>query len=184
MRCLAENKTEFKEISLKLVENGYPNFNIILSEGTQLNVLKKEKGPQFLVTILALLVADFQKSVNLVRPLNDEQIANLCFDLITDYWAYRFEDFIAFFQLAKKGIYGKIYDRMDYATIQEMLIKYDDQRVNELRSRQTMQQESKDNLCEFKQADRHEQNKGFTSAGPAIGDYIGRLKSLKNEAGR
>lgn len=185
MKCLIHPNSvinfEFKEFSVELIENGYPNFHKIISKGTQISILKKDKGIQFLATVLGLLIADFQKSFNLIRPMNEEQVANLSIDLINDYWSYRFEDFVAFFQLAKKGVYGKILDRMDSNTIQSMLLVYDTQRVDELRSAHEQLQESKENLNEFVKTDRNEQNKGFTDHGAQIGDYINRLKSIENK---
>ncbi len=185
MKCIISHKQgvnfEFKELAADLVTNGAPNFPAIIERGTQMSLLKKEKGSEFLAMILSLLIADFQKSFNLIRPMNDEQIANLSMDLINDYWSYKFEDFVAFFQLAKKGVYGKILDRMDNNTIQAMLLVYDTQRVDELRLIQTRLQESKENLNEFVKYDRLEQNKGFTDHGAQIGDFIGRLKNIEKK---
>jgi hypothetical protein len=172
---------EFKELAFGLVKNGCPDFSLILSDGTQMSILKKDKGIHFLGSVMIMLITDFQKSFNLIRPMDNEQVANLSMELINDYWSYRFEDFVAFFQLAKKGVYGKILDRMDANTIQSMLLVYDTQRVDELRASQARLQESKANLNEFAKADRNEQNRGFTDHAPQIGDFIKRLKDIENK---
>lgn len=185
MKCLIQKKAginlEFKEMTAEIVKNGTPNFPLILSQGTQISILKKEKGPQFLATIIGLLITDFQRSFNLIRPLNDEQIAIISIELMTEYWGYRFEDFIAFFQLAKKGIYGNILDRLDANTILKMLLVYDTQRVDELRATQTSQQEVKGNLSPYVRGDRDKQNEWFDDKGAQIGDFVRRVSNIKNK---
>lgn len=117
-----------KEIIKELVSGDNPIYPKIIEKGTQISVIKNERGFEFIASILGLMINDFCGNFNTRNPMNDEQIADLAIELVTDYWSYKLEDFIAFFSLAKRGLYGKVYDRVDAATIYQMLAEYNKQR--------------------------------------------------------
>lgn len=163
-----------------LIADGQPNLPAILKEGTQLSVIIKLKGEQFTHSVLGLLIHEFQSAFNLIRPITDDQAADLAMEFMANWWAYKLEDFVAFLQLAKRGLYGKILDRLDTASVLAMLMQYDAQRVDRLAARQASKQESKQGLNPYAKADRDEQNEGFTDRSVPIGDFIKKVKKLKN----
>jgi hypothetical protein len=175
---------EYREKVGALTHSGKMNLELIIQNGTQLSVIQKISGDQNLAQALGFIIVDFAASYNLIRPLSGDQVADIAVELISDYWAYRFEDFIAFFQLARRGTYGKIFDRLDLPTILEMLGKYDAERVELLAQRQVIKQEAKLNLSGYSEADRDEQNRGFIDRSVPIGDYIKRIKSIKDKGGK
>lgn len=127
-----ENLFEKKRLASLLVSGDSPNFALIIKNGTQLSVLKRERGVDVVVGILSLIIAEFCSSFNIKHNMSAEQIADLALELVGEYWAYKLEDFVAFFNLAKKGRYGKIYDRIDAPTIFQMLVEYNIDREKSL----------------------------------------------------
>ena len=109
-----------------------PNLPAILGQGTQISVLRLVEGLEKTASIVGLLINDFCSNFNTRYPMSAEQIADLAIELITDYWTYKLEDFIVFFSLARRGVYGKVYDRVDASVILGMLGVYHKQRDEEL----------------------------------------------------
>lgn len=76
--------------------------------------------------ILTILLTNFSNSLNLIRPLSEEQIVYCAYELMTtaneDFLSI--EDLTIFFQGAIAGKYGKILDRMDQQTLFELLENY------------------------------------------------------------
>lgn len=123
-------------LSNQLVKGGVVDFDMVLEVGTQISILTKSNGDAMIIHIVAQLITAFQKSFNIYAPMDDEQIADLAVDLVADFWAYKLEDFVAFFHAARKGLYGEIKNRIDEQTILMMLTKYDNQRTKRLEERQ------------------------------------------------
>lgn len=76
------------------------------------------------------MLTDFCNYYNVIRPMTAEQIVDCAFEIINssseDYLSI--EDFTIFFQGAKNGKYGKIYDRLDQQTIFDLLEVYRQER--------------------------------------------------------
>lgn len=169
----------YKEKIGGLTYGGRPNLPAIYKYGTSLNTIKRVNGLQFLETVLSLMIVEFQNNFNLIRPISSDQAADLAVELINDYSLYKLEDFIAFFQLAKKGVYGKILDRLDPATILQMFVLYDNHRTERFAGREMNRQESKRSPYDL--GDRNEQNGNFTDRSAPIGDFIDKVRALKNK---
>ena len=123
---------EKKEITGSLTFGNQVNFPLILKQGTQLSIITKKEGLEFTASMIGLLINDFCMNFNTRERMGAEQIADLAVELATDYWGYKLEDFIAFFALAKKNKYGKIYDRVDPSTILLLLEAYNKERDENL----------------------------------------------------
>lgn len=92
--------------------------------------LVDQYGTQKIHGLLVVILTEFCNFYNVVRPMTAEQIVSCAFDLINtaneDYLSI--EDLTIFFQGAKSGKYGKIYDRLDQQTIFDMLEIYRQER--------------------------------------------------------
>lgn len=121
-----------KEIAIKLTINGYADIDNILQKGTAISVICANEGKQYCAHLLGLIVVDFCGAYNVVRPISDSQAADIAEDLILEYWFLKIEDVVAFFQLCKKGAYGKVLDRLDPGLIFEWLGKYCSERENKV----------------------------------------------------
>lgn len=88
--------------------------------------LVNQYGKEKIHGLLILMLTDFCNFYNVIRPMSATQIVDCAFELINtsieDYLGI--EDFTIFFQGAKNGKYGKIYDRLDQQLIFEMLEVY------------------------------------------------------------
>lgn len=76
--------------------------------------------------IIAALLKSFNDSMNLIRPMSDEQLFECSEALVltTEEDQLSIEDYVMFFKGAKEGKYGKILDRLDQQTVFSMLEEY------------------------------------------------------------
>lgn len=92
--------------------------------------LVEQLGVDTIHEILIIMVTEFCNFYNVIRPMSPDQIIDCAYEMIgtssEDYLSL--EDFTIFFDGAKKGNYGKIYDRLDQQTIFEMFEIYRQER--------------------------------------------------------
>jgi hypothetical protein len=132
-----ENKILKKQVVSDLTKGDDPLFPAIIEQGTQISVIRANNSFEFIAGILGIMINDFCGNFNTRNPMSEDQIADLAIELVNDYWCYKLEDFVVFFSLAKRGRYGKVYDRMDAATIYQLLAEYNKDRDNGLIEMQT-----------------------------------------------
>ena len=120
---------------MELMPNNTPNFPEIVDKGVPMAVLKKEIGHRELIEILSLMISKFTANFNVSRNMTADQITDYAMYLIDNdtsgSWenpSYKLEDYAVFFEKAKTGIYGKIYERIDSTIIEEMLDEYHKER--------------------------------------------------------
>ena len=65
---------------------------------------------------------------NVGKIMNDNQAAQTADLIIEEYYFLKPDDFKLCFNRAKKGLYGKVYDRIDGAVILEWLGRYEKER--------------------------------------------------------
>lgn len=113
-------------------ENNTPNYISLLKipANDRLPGLAQKVGVENLGALLMAEITKFQACYNVIRPMNPDQIAQCAFSIIQtseeDYLSL--EDLVLFFEGAKQGKYGKVYDRLDQQIIFEMLELYREQR--------------------------------------------------------
>lgn len=83
--------------------------------------------------IVTVLLASFNNSLNLIRPMNEEQIVECAYELVmtTEEDQLSIQDYVLFFKGAKEGKYGRILDRLDQQTVFSMLEDYRQKRHEE-----------------------------------------------------
>lgn len=94
-----------------------------------LAVVRKEYGEQSLQAILVIILNDVIKFFNVGKTVGQEQLVQTIRLIIEDFYYFNIEDFKLCFNNAKRGFYGKVYDRIDGNIIYEWLQKYSESRV-------------------------------------------------------
>lgn len=122
---IEKNLSQFKE-------NGIVKFEPLLGIPVKdrLPGLVDQYGAKKIHQLLVVLLTQFCNTFNVIRPMTAEQIVACASEILNtsteDYLSI--EDLTIFFQGAKNGKYGKIYDRLDQQIIFEMLEVYRQQR--------------------------------------------------------
>ena len=95
----------------------------------ELAVYRKEKGEIRLFAIMTLLIDDLLDFFSVSRTIGERQMAVTIKMIADDFYYFNTEDFKLCFDNAKRGKYGKIYDRIDGNVIYEWLQKYSQERI-------------------------------------------------------
>lgn len=102
----------------------------INSQSPPLATIKAELGEQQLLAILTLIIADAVEFFNIGKSMTGEQIVSTAKLIAKDYYYLKPEDFKLCFDNAKRGKYGKLFDRLDGMIIMEWLETYSGSRAN------------------------------------------------------
>lgn len=94
-----------------------------------LSVVRKEYGEQSLQAILVIILTDLIKFFNVGKTVGQDQLVQTIRLIIEDFYYFNIEDFKLCFNNAKRGRYGKVYDRIDGNIIYEWLQKYSEERL-------------------------------------------------------
>lgn len=124
-----------------LFKDAVPQYAIAVTTGTPLYLLKKTIDIPDTMKILYVMIAKFVASFNVSKNMDPEQISDLAIQWIEeesstgsfDSPSYRLEDFALFFEIAKTGKYGRPFDYVDGALINEWLDKYHVERTEKFR---------------------------------------------------
>lgn len=127
--------------------------------------------------IVIVLLTSFSNSLNLVRPMNSDQIVECAYELVmtSQEDQLSIEDLVLFFKGAKEGKYGKILDRLDQQTVFSLLEQYREERFHALqRYRETKHAELKGMGPSERTVQRDE-------LADKMGDLLGRMGNLKEQ---
>jgi hypothetical protein len=120
------------ENSRQYITGGVVAFDKVLSISLHARIpnLTHVYGFEKIHEIIIVLITSFNNSLNLIRPMNADQIVECAHDLVmtTEEDQLAIEDYVLFFKGAKEGKYGKILDRLDQQTIFSMLEEYRQER--------------------------------------------------------
>lgn len=83
-----------------------------------------ENGRPVALAILVKLINDLLDFFNIGKTMDDGQVISTVNLLLDDYSQLKPDDFMLCFNRAKKGAYGKVYDRIDGQIIFEWVEKY------------------------------------------------------------
>lgn len=81
--------------------------------------------------MVVLILTDIVQFVNVGKTMNPDQISRTADIIIKDYYYYKLEDFKLFSEQFIKGVYGKLFDRLDGTIILEALEIYDFERTEQ-----------------------------------------------------
>lgn len=168
-----------------LKDNGRINFieALKIPRSDRLPMLVSKLGKKEIYSILVAMVGVFNNSLNLIRPMNAEQVADCALDLLETSQEdnLSLEDLTLFFEGAKKGQYGKILDRLDQQTIFELLENYREQRWQALqRYRDNIASEYK-GLGPSERIQNDEMMQSFYNIIGRMGDMKDKLKQARKK---
>lgn len=117
-------------------QNNNPKYDALLSipVSDRLPELSKKVGVSEIGKIIMAEITKFQNCYNVIRPMNADQIAQCAFSILqsSEEDFLSLQDIIIFFEGAKQGKYGKVYDRLDQQVIFDMLEIYRESRHQSL----------------------------------------------------
>ena len=155
-------------------ESGRPLFVNLLAIHDRIPRLVNVYGQKLIHAVVASLLGSFCNSFNVVRPMTPEQIMQCAFDMIesANEDQLSIEDIVIFFDQARQGNYGKVYDRLDQQTIFELFESYRQARHEAFRSiQETKHLERKGQGP----ADRND----VDEIQQAMSNYVGRMENMK-----
>lgn len=140
--------------------------------------MKAELGDVHTKAILTLFIIDAIKFFNVGKSMSDEQVAQTIILIQDDYWMLKPEDFKLCFDNAKKGKYGKVYDRIDGQVILEWLHNYLLARLDfsEQRSIRIAQERNAGMHQERLQHDQDKKDRAIEEHNNKVSYYIEQLK--------
>ena len=87
--------------------------------------MNKEFGETHLRGFMVKVLNDLVDFFNVGKSIGAVQVAQTVDLIIDEYYFFKPDDFKLCFNRAKKGLYGKVYDRIDGAVILEWLGRYE-----------------------------------------------------------
>lgn len=87
--------------------------------------LQNERGEGYVKALLTLLIIDTVDFLNIGKTMNNNQVMQTVELILEDYWHYKVDHFVLVFNKAKKGYFGKQYDRIDGQVIFSWLEQFD-----------------------------------------------------------
>jgi hypothetical protein len=106
---------------------------ILKSESPSFALIKNQpNGNAIAQAMLSKLMIDFVNYLNIGKSMGEAQIVETVKLMLEDYAVLKPDDFVLFFNRAKKGNYGKAYDRMDGMVIFEWLEMFMQERTQEI----------------------------------------------------
>lgn len=101
-------------------------------------IIAQHKNDDYVKAVLSILIADTADFLNVGKTISGPQIMQTIELILEDFSIYKIDFFIACFTKAKKGFYGKQYDRLDGQIIFEWLTHYEYEYQTEIeRGRET-----------------------------------------------
>lgn len=132
IQCLINNdRIELNKVKSEIMIGAKPNFEVIFAnKPTSLRQLKTTIGHDNLVKLVIVILEDLVNYFNVQRPMNEDQIVDLAFEVCEQLKFDSIEEFISFCEGIKKGAFGKIYERFDAPTFWKMYWGEDENDVN------------------------------------------------------
>lgn len=93
-------------------------------------LIKKEYGEQFLYAFLTIMVSDVIDYFNVSKTMGERQVVDTVKMIAEDFYFLNIEDFKLCFNNAKKGRYGRVYDRIDGNVIFDWMNQYMSERLD------------------------------------------------------
>ena len=98
------------------------------SPSCSIAAMNKEFGETHLRGFMVKVLNDLIDFFNVGKSIGAVQVAQTVDLIIDEYYFFKPDDFKLCFNRAKKGLYGKVYDRIDGAVILEWLGRYEKER--------------------------------------------------------
>lgn len=102
--------------------------DVFQSPSCSIAVMNKNFGEMKLRAFMVNIIIDLVMFFNVGKTMKDTQAAQTADLIIEEFYFFKPDDFKLCFNRAKKGLYGKVYDRIDGAVILEWLGRYEQER--------------------------------------------------------
>ena len=99
--------------------------DVFQSPSCSIAVMNKNFGEMKLRAFMVNIIIDLVMFFNVGKTMKDTQAAQTADLIIEEFYFFKPDDFKLCFNRAKKGLYGKVYDRIDGAVILEWLGRYE-----------------------------------------------------------
>lgn len=96
----------------------------------ELAVFKKKCGETSLYAVMTILINDLIDFFSVGKTMGQNQIVSTIKLIVEDFYYLKIEDFKLCFNNAKRGKYGKVYDRIDGNVIYDWIIQYNQERMD------------------------------------------------------
>lgn len=103
--------------------------DVFQSPSCSIAVMNKNFGETKLRAFMAKIIIDVVTFFNVGKIMKDTQVAQTADLIIDEFYFLKPDDFKLCFNRAKKGYYGKVYDRIDGQVIFEWLNQYTNDRM-------------------------------------------------------
>jgi len=113
---------------LELIDRGQMTIEMAM-DGFQISAYKRESGIEPLAATIYAWVVDLSNSLNVSMNLDARQVTRITFRIINEYWGIKLDEIAYFVNQAKRGDFGKSYNRLDEAIFFEWLEKYCQERL-------------------------------------------------------
>jgi len=134
---IKNDRLAIKEAAHSLMEKGAVKYEALLSipQSNRLQQMQKVLGTGETHLLIVILIDNFINSYNVEAKPSAEQVLDAAYDLLVLAKQYHcaFEDLVVFFECAKRGTYGKVYNRIDGPLLMEFFNKYLDERYEAFR---------------------------------------------------
>lgn len=94
-----------------------------------MSVIRKCYGDAGMNAFLSIAIIDVIEFFSVGKTMGQNQLVQTIQLIIEDFYYFNVEDFKLCFSNAKRGKYGKIYDRIDGNIIYEWLTEYSNERI-------------------------------------------------------
>lgn len=101
-------------------------------KGRQIGTYVSLKGKQVIRKEISLWIGEMSQSFNIGKNLTEDQIVDIANEIMNEKWFFKVDEIYYFLRKCKIGAFGKVYDRLDMATIFEWLEIYTKQRDAEM----------------------------------------------------
>jgi hypothetical protein len=105
---------------------------VLRSNNFSLAKLRAEYGEMTAKALLSMIIIETVDFFNVGKTMSDRQIAQTIDLILEDYFEYKPDFFVLCFNRAKKGAYGKSFDRIDGQIIFEWLAQFEYEYLSEI----------------------------------------------------
>ena len=96
----------------------------IYNDAPSIVLIKKDLGEIKVQALVTYMLVNLIESFNIGKTMNETQVVDCVKDIVQDYYFLKPTELKYCFANARKGRYGKVYDRIDQQIIYEWLEKY------------------------------------------------------------
>lgn len=95
-----------------------------------LAVIRRDHGSEVIEDLIMAYLIDMREKINAKRNLSDDQIEEIAFEVVSNFYHFTIADIHLVFRRAKLGRYGELYESIDMPKVMKWFSMYDDERTS------------------------------------------------------